>query len=153
MNMATVWLVEALTRAGRLDEARLTFERVLSFASPPGFYAEETGPSGEALGDYSQAFTHLALISAAVDLDRALGDGCWGTGGGGRGVGGGQGGPTGWPPPHLGEGERVGERRWLAGRGLGNPPPAVRPRVGVDGVARSADGMPALGASGRLLTG
>jgi GH15 family glucan-1,4-alpha-glucosidase len=74
-NMATFWLVEALTRAGRLDEARLTFERMLSFASPLGLYAEETGPSGEALGNYPQAFTHLALISAAVNLDRALGDG------------------------------------------------------------------------------
>ncbi len=71
-NMCSFWLVEALTRAGRLEEARLTFERMLSYSSPLGLYAEETGPGGEALGNYPQAFTHLALISAAFNLDRAL---------------------------------------------------------------------------------
>jgi GH15 family glucan-1,4-alpha-glucosidase len=77
-NMCTFWLVEALTRAGRtdpkrLDEARLLFERMLGYANHLGLYAEETGPSGEALGNFPQAFTHLALISAAFNLDRALG--------------------------------------------------------------------------------
>jgi GH15 family glucan-1,4-alpha-glucosidase len=76
-NICTFWLVEALTRAGRferrhLDEARLMFERMLGFANHVGLYAEETGPSGEALGNFPQAFTHLALISAAFNLDRAL---------------------------------------------------------------------------------
>jgi len=76
-NMCTFWLVEALTRAGRfhperLDEARIIFERMLGFASHLGLYAEETGPRGEALGNFPQAFTHLALISAAFNLDRAL---------------------------------------------------------------------------------
>jgi GH15 family glucan-1,4-alpha-glucosidase len=41
-------------------------------AGPDGLYAEQTGPSGEALGNFPQAFTHLALISAAFNLDRAL---------------------------------------------------------------------------------
>jgi GH15 family glucan-1,4-alpha-glucosidase len=77
-NICTFWLVEALTRAGRadrarLDEARLMFERMLGYANHLGLYAEETGPSGEALGNFPQAFTHLALISAAFNLDRALG--------------------------------------------------------------------------------
>ncbi len=77
-NMCTFWLVEALTRAGRtdpkkLDEARLIFERMLGYANHLGLYAEETGPSGEALGNFPQAFTHLSLISAAFNLDRALG--------------------------------------------------------------------------------
>ena len=77
-NMCTFWLVEALTRAGRtdpkkLDEARLMFERMLGYANHLGLYAEETGPSGEALGNFPQAFTHLSLISAAFNLDRALG--------------------------------------------------------------------------------
>ncbi len=72
-NMCTFWLVEALTRAGRLDEARLMFEEMLGYANHLGLYAEETGPSGEALGNYPQAFTHLSLISAAFNLDRALG--------------------------------------------------------------------------------
>ncbi|MPZ17498.1 MAG: glycoside hydrolase family 15 protein [Luteitalea sp.] len=77
-NMCTFWLVEALTRAGqfdgqRLEEARLLFEQMLGYANHLGLYAEQTGPSGEALGNFPQAFTHLALISAAFNLDRALG--------------------------------------------------------------------------------
>ena len=52
-----------------LDEARLVFEKML--ATPTiGLYAEEIGPTGEQLGNFPQAFTHLALISAALDLDR-----------------------------------------------------------------------------------
>ncbi|MFQ5881482.1 MAG: glycoside hydrolase family 15 protein [Candidatus Methylomirabilales bacterium] len=72
-NICTFWLVEALTRAGRVDQARLMFEQMLGYANHLGLYAEETGPSGEALGNFPQAFTHLALISAAYNLDRALG--------------------------------------------------------------------------------
>ena len=77
-NMCSFWLVEALARAGRedpqkLDEARLLFERMLGYANHVGLYAEETGDHGEALGNFPQAFTHLALISAAFNLDRALG--------------------------------------------------------------------------------
>jgi len=77
-NMCTFWLVEALTRAGRvdpkkLDEARLIFEQMLGYANHLGLYAEETGSCGEALGNFPQAFTHIALISAAFNLDRALG--------------------------------------------------------------------------------
>jgi GH15 family glucan-1,4-alpha-glucosidase len=77
-NICTFWLVEALTRAGRthprrLEEARLLFEQMLSYANHLGLYAEETGPRGEALGNFPQAFTHLALISAAFNLDRTLG--------------------------------------------------------------------------------
>jgi GH15 family glucan-1,4-alpha-glucosidase len=71
-NLCTFWLVEALTRAGRLEEARLIFERMLGYANHLGLYAEEIGPSGEALGNFPQAFTHLTLISAAFNLDRAL---------------------------------------------------------------------------------
>ncbi|HEU4403976.1 MAG TPA: glycoside hydrolase family 15 protein [Polyangiaceae bacterium] len=79
-NMCSFWLVEALTRAGRLDHARLEdaralFEQMLGYANHVGLYAEQTGPSGEALGNFPQAFTHLALISAAFNLDRALGGG------------------------------------------------------------------------------
>ena len=79
-NICTFWLVEALTRAGwgdraRLGEARLMFEKMLSYANHLGLYAEEIGPNGEALGNFSQAFTHLALISAAFNLDRTLGGG------------------------------------------------------------------------------
>jgi GH15 family glucan-1,4-alpha-glucosidase len=77
-SMCSFWLVEALTRAGRtdprrLEDARLLFEQMLGYANHLGLYAEQTGPSGEALGNFPQAFTHLALISAAFNLDRALG--------------------------------------------------------------------------------
>ena len=74
-SLCSFWLVECLTRAGRLDEARLALEKMFSYANHLGLYAEEIGPSGEALGNFPQALTHLALISAAVHLDRALGDG------------------------------------------------------------------------------
>ncbi len=77
-NICTFWLVEALTRAGRhdrarLNEARLMFEQMLGYANHLGLYSEQIGPRGEALGNTPQAFTHLALISAAFNLDRALG--------------------------------------------------------------------------------
>jgi pentatricopeptide repeat protein len=72
-SLCTFWLVEALTRAGRVDEARLIFEQMLGYSNHLGLYSEEIGPSGEALGNFPQAFTHLTLISAAFNLDRALG--------------------------------------------------------------------------------
>ncbi len=68
----TFWLVEALTRARRLEEARWVFERMLGYANHVGLYAEQIGPRGEALGNFPQAFTHLSLITAAYNLDRAL---------------------------------------------------------------------------------
>ncbi|MEM9887990.1 MAG: glycoside hydrolase family 15 protein [Bacteroidota bacterium] len=77
-NICTFWMVEALARAGKthpeyLEEARLMFEHMLSFSNHLGLYAEETGVCGEALGNFPQAFTHLALISAAYNLDKVLG--------------------------------------------------------------------------------
>jgi GH15 family glucan-1,4-alpha-glucosidase len=72
-SLCSFWYVECLTRAGRLDEARLVFEKMLGYANHLGLYSEEIGASGEALGNFPQAFTHLGLISAAYDLDRALG--------------------------------------------------------------------------------
>jgi GH15 family glucan-1,4-alpha-glucosidase len=72
-SVCSFWLVECLTSAGRLEEARLALEKMFSYANHLGLYAEEIGPSGEALGNFPQAFTHLSLITAAVRLDRALG--------------------------------------------------------------------------------
>ena len=72
-SICSFWYVEALTRAGRLDEARLAFEKMLTYANHLGLYAEEIGHTGEQRGNFPQAFTHLALISAAFNLDRMLG--------------------------------------------------------------------------------
>jgi GH15 family glucan-1,4-alpha-glucosidase len=55
-----------------LRKARLYFEKMLGYANHVGLYAEELGIHGEHLGNYPQAFTHLALISAAYDIDRRL---------------------------------------------------------------------------------
>ena len=72
-SICSFWYVEALTRAGRLDEARLAFEKMLTYANHVGLYAEEISLAGEQQGNFPQAFTHLALISAAFNLDKALG--------------------------------------------------------------------------------
>jgi GH15 family glucan-1,4-alpha-glucosidase len=71
-SACTFWLVEVLSRMGRLHEARLIFEKMLSYSNHLGLYAEEVGSTGEALGNFPQAFTHLGLISAALDLEKNL---------------------------------------------------------------------------------
>jgi GH15 family glucan-1,4-alpha-glucosidase len=72
-SICTFWYVEALARAGRIPEARITFEKMLTYANHLGLYSEQIGPSGELLGNFPQAFTHLAVISATLTLDRELG--------------------------------------------------------------------------------
>jgi GH15 family glucan-1,4-alpha-glucosidase len=71
-SACSFWYVEALTRAGRLEEARLAFEKMLTYANHLGLYAEQISRTGEQQGNFPQALTHLALISAAFNLDRAL---------------------------------------------------------------------------------
>jgi len=74
------WYIECLARGGELEKAQLLFEKLLGYASPLGLYSEQIGPSGQLLGNFPQAFTHLALISAATYLDRVLsgkGDAVW----------------------------------------------------------------------------
>jgi GH15 family glucan-1,4-alpha-glucosidase len=56
----------------RLEEAQLAFEKMLTYANHLGLFSEQIGSSGELLGNFPQAFTHLALISAAINLDRQL---------------------------------------------------------------------------------
>ncbi|GAB3663130.1 glycoside hydrolase family 15 protein [Nocardioides korecus] len=72
-SLCSFWYVEALTRTGRLEEARLALEKMFTYANHLGLYAEQVGLAGEQLGNFPQAFTHLSLISAALNLDRELG--------------------------------------------------------------------------------
>jgi GH15 family glucan-1,4-alpha-glucosidase len=71
-SMCSFWFVECLSRSGDLEKARFFFEKMLGYANHVGLYGEELGPSGEHLGNFPQAFTHLSLISAAYDLNRRL---------------------------------------------------------------------------------
>ncbi len=71
-SLCTFLYVDALARAGRLDEAVLTFEKMQTYANHLGLYSEEIGATGEQLGNFPQAFTHLSLINAAITLNREL---------------------------------------------------------------------------------
>jgi GH15 family glucan-1,4-alpha-glucosidase len=71
-SICTFWYVDALARSGRLEQARLTFEKMFTYANHLGLFAEEIGLTGEQLGNFPQAFTHLSLINAAINLDYQL---------------------------------------------------------------------------------
>jgi GH15 family glucan-1,4-alpha-glucosidase len=71
-SLCTFLYVDALARAGRLDDAVLTFEKMLTYANHLGLYSEEIGSTGEQLGNFPQAFTHLSLINAAITLNQQL---------------------------------------------------------------------------------
>jgi GH15 family glucan-1,4-alpha-glucosidase len=74
--MCSFWLVDALAHSGRVEEAQRSFERLLTFSSPLGLFSEEAdGRTGALLGNYPQAFTHLALVGAAVNIERARHEG------------------------------------------------------------------------------
>ena len=70
--MCSFWLVDALAHCGEVEKAQRLFERLLSFSSACGLFSEEVDVrTGELLGNYPQAFTHLALVGAAVNIERA----------------------------------------------------------------------------------
>ncbi|MGG7575663.1 glycoside hydrolase family 15 protein [Streptomyces sirii] len=71
-SLCTFMYVDALARAGRTDRARLVLEKMLGYANHLGLYSEEIALTGRQLGNFPQAFTHLALIDAAITLDAAL---------------------------------------------------------------------------------
>ena len=73
-SMCTFWYVECLSRSGQLDKARFYFEKMLGYANHLGLYSEQLGFEGEHLGNFPQAFTHLALISAAYNLNKQFDD-------------------------------------------------------------------------------
>jgi len=71
-TMCSFWYVECLSKSGQVEKARMYFEKMLGYASHLGLFAEQLGYQGQHLGNFPQAFTHLGLISAALELDRAL---------------------------------------------------------------------------------
>ena len=71
-SLCTFSYVDSLARAGQLDKARVTFEKMLTYANHLGLYSEEIALTGEQIGNFPQAFTHLALIDAAITLNREL---------------------------------------------------------------------------------
>jgi len=71
-SLCSFWYVDALAQAGRLAEARYIFEQMQTYSNHLGLYSEEIGFTGEQLGNFPQAFTHLALIHAAVTLNKEL---------------------------------------------------------------------------------
>jgi GH15 family glucan-1,4-alpha-glucosidase len=73
-SMCTFWYVECLSRAGELEKARYYFEKMLGYANHLGLYSEQLGFEGEHLGNFPQAFTHMALISAAFNLNEQFND-------------------------------------------------------------------------------
>jgi GH15 family glucan-1,4-alpha-glucosidase len=71
-SLCTFSYVDALARSGRLEQAQLVFEKMLTYANHLGLYSEEVAPTGEQVGNFPQAFTHLALVDAAITLDAML---------------------------------------------------------------------------------
>jgi GH15 family glucan-1,4-alpha-glucosidase len=71
-SLCTFAYVESLARAGQLEKARVTFEKMLTYANHVGLFSEEIALTGEQIGNFPQAFTHLALVDAAITLDRQL---------------------------------------------------------------------------------
>ena len=70
--MCSFLLADAMAHVGELDQAEALFERLLALGSPLGLFAEEADSvNGNLLGNYPQAFTHLALVGAAVNIERA----------------------------------------------------------------------------------
>ena len=66
------WYIQALTISGEIDYARVLFEKMLGYSNHLGLYAEELGVSGEHLGNFPQALSHIALIQSALTLHEAL---------------------------------------------------------------------------------
>jgi GH15 family glucan-1,4-alpha-glucosidase len=71
-NMCSFWYIEALAKSGKIDQATEYFEKMMGYANHLGLFSEELGKKGEHLGNFPQAFTHLALISAALELDKQI---------------------------------------------------------------------------------
>jgi len=71
-NMCSFWFIEALAKSGKVERAVENFEKMLGYANHLGLFSEELGKKGQHLGNFPQAFTHLSLISAALELDKQI---------------------------------------------------------------------------------
>lgn len=71
-SICSFWYIECIARSGDLSKARYLFEKMLGYSNDLGLFSEQIGSRGEFLGNVPQAFTHLAMISAAFDLNRRL---------------------------------------------------------------------------------
>ncbi|KAJ2068286.1 hypothetical protein GGI08_000945, partial [Coemansia sp. S2] len=76
-SLCTFWLAEALARASKsnltmLYKAQVIMDEMIMYGNHVGLFSEEVDKSGKHLGNFPQAFTHIALISAAFNIDRAL---------------------------------------------------------------------------------
>jgi GH15 family glucan-1,4-alpha-glucosidase len=73
LTICSFWWAEGLALAGRLEEALTVFERVVRYANPVGLFSEDIDPrTGELLGNFPQAYTHVGLINAAMTIGRLL---------------------------------------------------------------------------------
>jgi GH15 family glucan-1,4-alpha-glucosidase len=71
-NMCSFWFIESLAKSGEVAKALDSFEKMIGYANHLGLFSEEIGHKAEHLGNFPQAFTHLALISAALEIDKQL---------------------------------------------------------------------------------
>jgi GH15 family glucan-1,4-alpha-glucosidase len=71
-NMCSFWYIESLAKSGEVSKALESFEKMTGYANHLGLFSEQIGRKAEHLGNFPQAFTHLALISAALEIDKQL---------------------------------------------------------------------------------
>lgn len=71
-NMCSFWFIESLAKSGQVTKALDSFEKMAGYANHLGLFSEQISHKAEHLGNFPQAFTHLALISAALEIDKQL---------------------------------------------------------------------------------
>lgn len=69
-TICSFWYIQCLAKGGETEKAKMKFEKLLTYANSLGLFAEQIGVTGEHLGNFPQAFTHLSLIGAAIELSK-----------------------------------------------------------------------------------